>query len=302
MTIRDSEVVVASLAGVDKRFGETIALDHFDFELRRGELVAMLGPNGAGKSTAISILLGLRRADGGVATVLGRPPHEIESRCDTGVMMQEISLPAELRVRELIELVSSYYPEPLEPDVTIRQSGIERIAERRYGSLSGGQKRQTQFALAICGAPKILFLDEPTTHLDQESRANLWSQVRELVSGGTSVVLTTHHIDEAETLADRVVVIAEGRCIASGSVEELRRTAIYQRVECTTAIPLDDIRKWSEVQDASVTAGRLHATTNDAVALLARLISADRSLRDIEVRRATLSEALTLLTSGQATC
>ena len=292
---------VALLRGVSKRFGSTVALEKFDLEVGRGELLAVLGPNGAGKSTAISILLGLRRADSGTAQLFGQLPQLTDARRGIGVMMQEISLPPELTVRELVALISHYYSEPLDIDASIRLAGIERIASKRYGALSGGQKRQTQFALAVCGAPRLLFLDEPTTHLDQDARELLWERVRGLVQSGTSVVLTTHYIEEAEALADRVAVIANGRSVASGTVAEIRSVAVRQRVECTTKLGVEEIRAWPQVEQASIASGRLSATTSDSVALVERLIAADRGLRDLEVRQATLAEALSLITKEHAT-
>jgi len=287
---------IASLQGVSKRFGAAIALQDFDLEIRRGELLALLGPNGAGKSTAISILLGLRRADSGTALLFGQSPRRVHARLGVGVMMQEIGLPPELRVRELIELVSTYYPAPLDLSGAIELAGVGGIAERRYDALSGGQKRLTQFALAICGAPRLLFLDEPTTHLDQDARALLWERVRLLVKQGTSVVLTTHYIEEAEILAHRVVVIASGRAVASGTVSDIRSVAVRQRVECVTSIPVEELRTWAEIEQAELVSGRLILTTEDSIALTERLIATDRGLRDLEVRRATLAEALAVMT------
>jgi len=287
---------VAALRGVSKRFGSTVALERFDLEIASGELLAVLGPNGAGKSTAISLLLGLKRADAGSVTLFGRPPQDVAARRGIGVMMQEMSLPPELTVRELVALISSYYAAPLGVEATLRFAGIESVANRRYGVLSGGQKRLTQFALAVCGAPRLLFFDEPTTHLDHTARELLWERVRGLVSAGTSVVLTTHYLEEAEALADRVVVIANGRRVASGTVTEIRSVAARQRVECTTKLGVADVETWPEVSTASAVSGRLVVTTVDAVSLVARLIAADSGLRDLEVRRATLAEALALIT------
>lgn len=295
----DHSETVASLQRVSKRFGSLVALQGFDLEIRRGELLALLGPNGAGKSTAIAILLGLRRPDSGTATLFGKSPRREDARLGVGVMMQEIGLPAELSVRELIKLVSSYYPTPLELDAAVKFAGVEGIAERRYGGLSGGQKRLTQFALAICGAPRLLFLDEPTTHLDHESRVLLWERIRYLVRQGTSVVLTTHYIEEAETLADRVAVIASGRALITGTVSEVRAVAVRQRVECVTAIPIAELRSWPEVEEVTLISDRLVATTQNAVALTQRLLSTDPQLRDLEVRRATLAEALSIVTKEQ---
>ena len=298
---REPSVTIASLSGVSKRFGPAIALENLSLDIRRGELLAVLGPNGAGKSTAISILLGLRRPDSGTALVFGRSPQHVNARLGIGVMMQEVALPPELRVCELVALVSSYYPSPLGVDATIELAGVGRIARRPYGALSGGQKRLTQFALAICGAPQLLFLDEPTTHLDPDARGLLWERVRHLVKRDVSVVLTTHYIEEAELLADRVAVIANGRAIAAGTVSEIRSVAVRQRVTCTTTIPIGELRTWPEIDRIEFASGHVACTTENAVALTSRLIAADPGLRDLEVRRATLAEALSVLTKEQRT-
>ena len=186
--------------------------------MRPGELLAVLGPNGAGKSTAISLWLGLIEADAGDVTLLGGSPQDIERRRGLGVMMQDVEMSKELRVRELVALAASYYADPLSVEETLRRAGIAALADRPYGKLSGGQKRQAQFAVAICGRPRVLFLDEPTVGLDIQAREALWANVRTLLADGCSIVLTTHYLEEAEALATRVAVLAKGRIIASGSV------------------------------------------------------------------------------------
>jgi ABC-2 type transport system ATP-binding protein len=214
--------VLASLEGVRKRFGAVAALDGLNLEVRRGELLALLGSNGAGKTTAIALMLGLQQPDEGEVKLFGRSPREVEARRGIGVMMQEAAQAPELMLRELIEQVSGYYPAPRSVEDSIALAGVQAIANRRYGKLSGGQKRQAQFALAICGSPSLLFLDEPSANLDASVRHTLWAAVRKLVAAGTAVVLTTHYIEEAEALADRVVVLGGGRCIASGTAAEMR--------------------------------------------------------------------------------
>ena len=165
-----SNVAIAELSGATKRFGKTVALDQADLQARPGELLAVLGPNGAGKTTAISLLLGLMRPDSGSARLFGRSPEQVQTRRGIGVMMQEVVLAPELRVREHITLVSSYYPEALALNEVLKISGTAPLAGRAYGKLSGGQKRQAQFAMAICGLPRLLFLDEPTVGLDIQAR------------------------------------------------------------------------------------------------------------------------------------
>ena len=191
-----------------KRYGTTLALAGLDLQVRRGELLAVLGPNGAGKSTAISLWLGLLEPDEGAVRLFGGSPLDVESRRHVGVMMQEVGLTPELRVRELVELTASYYPDPLPTDETLALTRTEALAHRPYAKLSAGQKRQVQFALAICGRPPLLFLDEPTVGLDVEARETMWRTIRAMVAQGCSIVLTTHYLEEAEALADRVAVLA----------------------------------------------------------------------------------------------
>jgi len=294
-----SDQSLAALRGVSKRYADVLALNDLDLEVRSGELLAVLGPNGAGKSTAISMLLGLRQPDAGEAVLFGKAPQSIDARRKIGVMMQEVGQPPELTVRELVELTSHYYPKPLAMSETVELSGIGAIANRRYGQLSGGQKRLAQFAISICGAPKLLFLDEPTTHLDVDAREALWSAVRQLVDRGTSVLLTTHYIEEAEALATRVAVIAQGRCVATGTVEEMRRVVVHKHIECMTIISPQEVMSWPEVEAATMERGLLRVTTRDAEGVARRLLVADPSLRELEVRRASLADALKLLAHGE---
>src|SRR5271169_5065987 len=217
-----NDTFLAELSLAKKKFGTTVALDGLDLQVRSAELFAVLGPNGAGKTTAISLLLGLQQPDSGSALLFGRSPNLVETRRQIGVMMQEVALAPELRVREQIDLVASYYPSPLSPAEAMEMTNTTSLADRPYGKLSGGQKRQAQFAMAIVGRPKLLFLDEPTVGLDVQARELMWVTLRKLVSDGASIVLTTHYLEEAEALADRVVVLAKGKLIASGTVNEIR--------------------------------------------------------------------------------
>jgi ABC-2 type transport system ATP-binding protein len=287
---------LARLHGVRKRFGETQALDGLDLVVRPGELLALLGPNGAGKTTAIALLLGLQRPDAGEALLFGRSPHDLAARRGVGVMMQEVVLPDALRVHDLISMTQAYYPDPLTLAEAIALAGVEKIAARPYAKLSGGQKRQAQFALAICGRPRLLFLDEPTTGLDVSAREIMWATLRKLVAGGTSIVLTTHYIEEAEALADRVVVLAKGRQIAEGTVAEMRALVVRKRIDCATGLELAAVEAWPEVTAAARADGVTSITTADAEGVVRRLLAADPGLRDLEVRRAGLSEAFAELT------
>jgi ABC-2 type transport system ATP-binding protein len=287
---------LAELAGVTKRFGNIVALDGLDLDVRRGELLALLGPNGAGKTTAISLLLGLQQPDAGSATLFGQSPLRIETRRQVGVMMQDVTLAPELRVRELIDLVASYYPAPLATNAVLDMTNTTPIANRPYGKLSNGQKRQAQFAMAVCGRPKLLFLDEPTVGLDIQAREMLWATLRRLIGDGSSIVLTTHYLEEAEALADRVAVLAKGRMIASGTVSEMRALVVRKRITCSAAVPAEQIAKWPGVESASRDHQGLHITAANAESVVRRLLDADPDLQDLEVRRAGLAEAFTELT------
>jgi ABC-2 type transport system ATP-binding protein len=287
---------LARLSGVSKRFGNVVALDGLDLDVRRGELLALLGPNGAGKTTAISLLLGLLQPDSGKATLFGLSPLLLEARRRVGVMMQDVTLPAELRVREHIDLVASYYPDALSSEQAMELTHTALFADRPYRKLSNGQKRQVQFAMAVCGRPQLLFLDEPTVGLDQQAREMLWATVRRLVADGCSIVLTTHYLEEAEALADRVVVLARGRTIASGTVDEMRALVVRKRISCATALPAELVAAWPDVDVVHREQQRLDITVSNAEAVVRRLLASDQNLLDLEVHRAGLAEAFTELT------
>jgi ABC-2 type transport system ATP-binding protein len=207
-------------------------------------------------------------------------------------------LPSVLRPRELMQQVASYYPTPYDVESVIARLSLESLANRPYGKLSGGQKRQVQFALALVGRPELLFLDEPTVGLDIHAREALWKVVRDLKHEGCSIVLTTHYLEEAEALADRVVVMAKGRLVASGSVNEIRSYVTRKQVSCVTRLGADAVREWPEVLQVELQRDRLLISTRYAEALLVRLLREDPGLSDIEVKRAGLAEAFTELTSN----
>ena len=293
-----SHAPLATLSAVRKRFGKITALDGLDFAVKRGELLALLGPNGAGKSTAISLLLGLQRPDEGSATLFGQDPQEVEARRRIGIMMQEVALSPVMRPREFLTQVASYYPTPYEVQAVIKRLALEPVADRTYKDLSGGQKRLVQFGMAIIGRPELLFLDEPSVGLDTNARAALWRVLRELVHEGCSIVLTTHYLEEAEALADRVAVLAHGRLVAGGTVDEIRAHVSRKTVTCRSSLANADMKAWPEVLQLSDESGRQSIVTLDAEALLRRLLNADANVRDIEVKRAGLAEAFAEITSA----
>ena len=298
--VQDRVDAVAALTGVSKSYGKTLALDEVSLQVMRGELLAVLGPNGAGKSTAIAIWLGLIDPDKGSVSLMGGPPSRLDCRRRVGVMMQEVEFHKQLRVRELIALTASYYQAPMSVEKTLELTHTSDLADRVYSKLSGGQKRKVQFALAVCGKPELLFLDEPTAGLDPPARRAMWATIQDMLVGGCSIVLTTHYLEEAEALADRVVVLAKSRVIASGSVAEMRALVSRRQIDCDSRFSAEEIRTWPGVVEVIRDEQRLHITATDAEDVVRRLLAADSNLRNLEVRQAGLNEAFAQLTKEAA--
>ena len=298
--MNDVAEVVARLDGASKRYGGVLALDRVDLEVRRGEVLAVLGPNGAGKTTAISLLLGLLRADTGSATVFGAAPQTLAPRRRIGAMLQTAGVPETLAVGELIALFRSYYPQPRTVADIVQLAGVGDLLKRRYGKLSGGQQRRVQFALAIAGSPQILFLDEPTTGLDIDARSTLWSTIRTLAREGCAIVLTTHYLEEAEALADRVNVLARGRIVAQGSVQQIRARVAQRQISCVTQLTQATIERWPEVRSVVRAGDRTQIVTHAAEAVVRQLLSEDLQLSELEVHRAGLAEAFVEITKEAA--
>ncbi len=286
---------VAALRGVSKRYGKLQALDGVDLEVRPGELLALLGPNGAGKSTAIGLLLGLLRPDAGRAEVFGGDPQDVAVRRHIGVMLQSAELPPTLRVGELLRLTRSYYPAPRGLAESAALAGVTDLLERPWRKLSGGQQRRVQFALALCGNPRLLFLDEPTVGMDVEARQGLWKAMRTLVGDGCSVVLTTHYLEEAEALAQRVVVLGGGRVLSDGSVAQLRARVATTCIDCRSDLDAAAVAGWPGVEAATRDGDHLQVTATATEDVVRRLMLADPALSALEVRRAGLAEALATL-------
>jgi len=288
---------VAELRRAVKRYGAVTALAGIDFEVRPGEVVALLGPNGAGKTTAVQLLLGLARPNAGEARLFGVEPRRAEARMRTGAMLQISKVPETLKVREHIHLVSSYYPHPLPEREVMAAAGLDGIEGRLFGKLSGGQRQRVLFALALCGDPDLMFLDEPTVGLDVEARRAFWTVIAEKARQGRSVLLTTHYLEEADALADRIVMIGRGRVIAEGTPAEIKSRVVGRKIRCRTALPLAEIAALPGVRDVRRQDELTEVFAAEAERTVFELLSRDPSLSALEVRGADLEEAFLTLTN-----
>jgi ABC-2 type transport system ATP-binding protein len=277
--------------GLTKRYGGRAVVDDLWFEVRRGEIFSLLGPNGAGKSTAIETLEGYRRPDGGSVSVLGLDPIR-EARAvkpRIGVMLQEGGLYPAITPIEALHLFARYYPNPRDADALIDLVDLGEARDRRYRRLSGGEKQRLSLALALVGSPEVVFLDEPTAGLDPRARRATWDVIRGLKESGTTVLLSTHYLEEAERLADRVAIVRQGRLVALGTPGELTqsdRSTVRLRAAVTTGVqdlagtdlPAMEIR--ADTDDSLV------FITDDAPGLLIALTTLfrDRGIPIVELR------------------
>jgi ABC-2 type transport system ATP-binding protein len=292
----DSNLTVAGLEAVTKNYVGIRALRGVDFQVRAGEVVALLGPNGAGKTTAVKLLLGLMQPDSGRVRVFGGDPTNPENRMRTGAMLQVGRVPETLRVREHIDLFSSYYSKPMPLEEVLVAAGLEKLRDRKFGDLSGGQRQRVLFALAICGDPDLLFLDEPTVGLDVEARRSLWEQIRRLLERGKTVLLTTHYLEEADALADRIAVINQGEIIAEGTPSEIKSQTSGKRVRCITALSLPRLLQIPGVTDARQDREAVEIHAHEVEAVVRALLALDASLSGLEITSAGLEEAFLALT------
>jgi ABC-2 type transport system ATP-binding protein len=294
-----SSAAVARLDSVTKRYETNIALNKFSFEIRRGEIVSLLGPNGAGKTTAVRLLLGLISPTSGSVRVLGQDPRESETRTRIGAMLQIARLPETLRVREHIDLFRSYYPNPLSAAELIHIAGLEGIEDKFFGKLSGGQKQRVLFGLALCGDPELVFLDEPTVGMDIEARHNLWEQIRLLSARRKSVLLTTHYLEEADMLANRIVVLNKGTQVAQGTPAQIKNLVSGRTIRCVTQLDIEFVRNLPTVSDVIEDRGALVITATHPETAVRIMLQRDLTLRDLEISAAALEDAFLALTKTQ---
>ncbi|GAB3314091.1 ABC transporter ATP-binding protein [Geodermatophilus aquaeductus] len=287
------------ISGLTVRHGDVLAVDGLDLRIGAGETVALLGPNGAGKSSTVSAVLGLLRPAAGTVRVLDRAPADAVRAGCVGAMLQHGGLPSEARVGEVVYLVRRSYPDPWPLEDLVATTGIGGLLGRPVEALSGGQRQRVMLALALAGQPPLLLLDEPTSAMDVEGRRAFWTTMRELAARGTTVVFATHHLEEADAVADRVVVLAGGRVVADGSTAGVR-SAVSGR---TVRLSVGDDADLTALPGVTTTArqgGTAVLTTSDAEATLRVLLDRGVPLTDLEVRGASLEDAVLTLTTGAA--
>ncbi len=295
--VDSGESVGIRATGLAKSFGSVKAVDGINFEVRRGEIVALLGPNGAGKTTTIDMILGLSRPDSGTVTVFGASPAEAVRSGMVGGMLQDGSVPDQLKVRELVRLVASYYPHPLPVDEVLRQTGTLDISGRWASKLSGGQTQRVRFAAALASDPELLILDEPTSGIDVEGRREFWEAMREVVSRGKTIVFATHYLEEADNNADRIVLMARGRIVADGPATEIKAKVGSRTIRATLSeAGLVELRALPGVSSAERHGDAITLSCSDTDAALSALLREFPGARDVEVRGASLEEAFLELT------
>jgi len=290
--------VIARLEGVAKSYAGRPVLKGFDLGLEAGAVVALLGPNGAGKSTVAGLITGRLAADAGTVSLFGRDPRDPEARARMGVMLQAAGLPDTLTVAEAVALHAGYFRRRLKTSDILAQAGLTDLAHRRCDRLSGGEKRRVHFAFAIAGSPDFLVLDEPTTGFDAEARRSMWRLVREKADAGVAVLLATHYMDEADALADRIVVVAGGRIIADDTPASIKAKVAGSMIRVRTQMPLAALMALPAVTKVDLRGADATLLTTKARVTLEALFGADPSLIDLEVTSASLEDALADLISS----
>jgi ABC-2 type transport system ATP-binding protein len=287
------------ISGLTVRYGDTVAVDDLSLTIAAGQTVALLGPNGAGKSTIVNAVLGLLRPVAGSARILGRSPADAIRAGSVGAMLQHGGLPGEARVGEVVNLVRGSFPTAWPLADLVTTAGIEGLLRRPVEALSGGQRQRVLLALALAGVPPLLLLDEPTSAMDVEGRRAFWTTMRQLAERGHTIVFATHHLEEADAVADRVVVIAHGRVVADGSAAQVKAGTARRTISFT---PTSDgrLETLPAVTGIEHRGDRVILTTSDPETTLRALLADGGRLPDLEVRGASLEEAVLTLTATRA--
>jgi ABC-2 type transport system ATP-binding protein len=300
MTTNDTSPAAVVLSHLSKSYGAVRAVRSIDLTIVPGETVALLGPNGAGKTTTIDMVLGLTCPDSGSVSLFGMSPGEAAASGVVGGMLQTGSLAEHLSVRELVTMVASLYPRPLEVAEALALSGCSELADRRTTKLSGGQAQRVRFAIALVANPDLLLLDEPTAALDVEARRDFWASMRDVAARGKTVIFATHYLEEADAFADRIVLLARGTVVADGAPGEIKARVGARTIRTTLpGAALTTLRALQGVIAADRRGDAVILTCSDAEAALRALLDRFPSVPDLEVRGAGLEEAFFALTGDE---
>jgi ABC-2 type transport system ATP-binding protein len=288
------------LEHVSKNFGKVQALKQVSFKVDPGEVIAFLGPNGAGKTTAISLMMGLRAPDSGTATIFGRDPRDPQNRSRIGAMLQESDVPSTLKVREVVDFIGRAYSNPLSVSKALEMADLSELANRPASNLSGGQKKRLAFALAVIGNPDVLFLDEPTAALDVEARRGFWEQVGTFTRSGKTIILTTHYLEEADAIAERIVVINAGEIVAQGTPAAIKARVGGKVVRFKS--PQLEAAKLEKlpITRSSINSETVELYTLEPEQVLRELFARNVLMSDLEVHGGGLEEAFVQITNLQS--
>lgn len=277
-------------------YAKNTVLDDLSVSIQEGQLTCLLGANGAGKTTLINLILGRLTNSQGCIKLFGKEQSAAQVRCRIGAMLQNSSAPERAKVIELVELFASYYPKPLDTRALMTQLKLDDIAEKRFGKLSGGQKQLVLLALALCGDPDLLFLDEPSVGMDVEVRRTLWAVIEKFKAQGKTIILTTHYLEEADALADRIIVLQQGKVIADGSPETIKAKFQTKQIKAKTNKSIDWLSALEEVVGVILLGQYVELTSNCPEKTLKQWLNNDDSVQDVSVLSTDLEQAFIQIT------
>ncbi len=295
----NSQPAIALVENVSKFFGKLKALDSISLEINKGEVLSILGPNGAGKTTLINLMLGRLKLSSGAISIFGLEPGKIELKRKCGAMLQVASLPDMSTVKEHIQLFQSYYANPMAYQKVIAYAGLEKLENNYSKNLSGGQKQRLLFALSICGNPKLLFLDEPTVGLDVNARKSLWQAILDLKQQGASIVLTTHYLEEADYLSDRIIMLNQGQVIQCGTPEQIKSQVNSKIIRFSSTATVQQLMQLKTIHKVEFIDGYYQIKSKNSEVIIKEIVKSDIDISDLTVTGAALEDAFIALNQQQ---
>lgn len=296
-----NESAVVDVVNLEKSYNEVLALTELSLRVSRGSRCVILGPNGAGKSTFLKLILGVLKPNSGSISVFGKTPGHLAIRKRTGAMLQISGIPTTLTVLKHLRLFRTYYLDPLPTEELLKMAKLDGLERRSFGSLSGGQQQRLNFALALCGNPDLLILDEPSTSHDVEARIALWNEVDNFVGTDRTLILATHNLEEAERLGDRILIFHDGRVIADASAKKLRSVIGTTEISAQTSVNVDEFRNDQQIKRIEHTDSQIRLFVSEPESTVAQLLRLDPHLTNLAVKPASLQDAYLHLLSPPST-